>query len=42
MKGTQEMNSMLSQEAKSQGIRYVLASMSDMTTQPTKKNKKVE
>jgi hypothetical protein len=37
---TEEMNSMLSQEAKSQGIRYILAiaSMSDTTRQRTKKN----
>lgn len=37
-KDTEEMNSMLSQEAKSQGIRYILAiaSMSDTTRQRTK------
>ena len=43
IKDTEEMNSMLSQEAKSQGIRYILAIafMSDTTRERTKKNQKV-
>jgi hypothetical protein len=41
-KDTEKMNSMLSQEAKSQGIRYMfaIAPMSDPTIQRTKKNHK--
>ena len=43
-KDTEKMNSMLSQEAKSQGIRYIfaIASMSDTTRQRTKNNQKGE
>ena len=39
-KDVEKMNSMLNEEAKSQGIRYVFAigSMSDMLKQRTKKN----
>ena len=42
IKDTEEMNSMLSQEAKSQGIRYILAiaSMSYTTRQRTRKIRK--
>ena len=41
-KDTEKMNSMLSQEVKSQGIRYIfaIASISDTTRQHTKKNQK--
>ena len=41
-KDTEKMNSMLSQEAKSRGIRYIFAtaSMSDTIKQRTKKNQK--
>ncbi|MFL6319575.1 MAG: hypothetical protein ACJ72U_01295 [Nitrososphaeraceae archaeon] len=41
-KDIEKMNAMLSEEAKSQGIRYVFAigSMSDMIRQRTKKNQR--